>query len=64
MNTVIRILFILLCIVALYYLVVTLARSEREEEIGSRIDHENLEIAAVSGSWKWRVAAGAEVEGA
>jgi uncharacterized membrane protein YsdA (DUF1294 family) len=54
----------LLCIVALCYLVVMLARSEREEEIGWRIDEENLEAAPVSGPWNGRAAAGLGVEGA
>jgi hypothetical protein len=64
MNNVVKIILILLCIVALYYLVVTLARSEAEEEMGGVIRGAGHPVAAVSGPWDGRLPARVEVEGA
>jgi hypothetical protein len=47
MNTVVRIILVILCIVALYYLVVVLARSVADEETGSSVPVGNdLTLAA------------------
>ncbi len=64
MNNVGKIILILLCIVALYYLVVTLARSEAEEEMVGVIRGAGDPVASVSGAWDERLPARVEVEGA